>query len=71
MFTFNVDLGQLIISGCIGIIGWFSIQTIRRIETKLEAHDRQITEIQKDISFIIGKFGGRHEVKDYLTSPDV
>ena len=70
MFTFNVDLGQLIISGLLAAIGWFSIQTVRRIESKLEAHDNRIGGIERQISFIIGKVGRRHEVKALFEGDD-
>jgi len=70
MFTFNVDLGQVIISLFIAVIGWFSIQTVRRIESKLETHDNRIGGIERQISFIIGKLGRRHEIKDLFHTED-
>ena len=54
MFTFNVDLGQLIISSLVGIVGWFSVRTLSRVETRLDRHDEQISEILEQLSFIIG-----------------
>ena len=54
MFTFHVDLGQLIITGMIGIIGWFVNMTIKRIIDRLDSHDKSINELSNKIEYLNG-----------------
>lgn len=55
MFTFNVDLGQLIIVSLIGIVGWFVNRTIQGIEKKLERHDQILGDLTGEVQFLLGK----------------
>ena len=57
MFTFHVDLGQLIIAGLIGVVGYFVKRTIDRFETKIEQHENIFFNMNTDIQRLIGYLG--------------
>lgn len=57
MFTLNVDLGQLITTGMIGIVGYFVKRTIDKFEIRLDRHEEVIFKINGDIQAIIGSLG--------------
>lgn len=54
MFSFNVDLGQLMTMGVIAVIGWFLKKTIRDIENKIMEHDDTLHELSKNVNRLIG-----------------
>lgn len=45
MITTSVDLGQLLIIGSLGIIGWFLKRELEHIRTRLARHDRMIFKV--------------------------
>lgn len=57
MFTFNVDLGQLIIAGLISIIGYLSTRAINRVYETLDKHDKLITELTIKLEVLIARNG--------------
>jgi hypothetical protein len=56
MFTFNVDLGQILIASLIAIVGWLLINKITGIDDRLDRHDSMILEIWQ---FLTGKNHGK------------
>jgi hypothetical protein len=69
LFTAHVDLGQLIITGLIGIVGWFVKTTIDDFKKKIDKHEGLFFSMNSDIQRIIGHLGvqGRtHFRKDDL-----
>ena len=57
MFTLNVDLGQIIISALIGIIGWFIKRTIDSFGKRLDKHDEILIGLVGDVQRLIGQVG--------------
>ena len=55
MFTFNVDLGQIIIASLIGLVGWFSNRAVNRIEKTLDTHDQLITMLRIDLATLLAE----------------
>lgn len=47
MVNLNVDLGQIIIAGLIGITGWLIGNKLSLIDNQLAKHDEMILEIWK------------------------
>ena len=62
MFTFNVDLGQLIIVTATGVIGWFINRTVKQIDGRLDKHDEMIYGLIRDIGELTGNpsFGSKY-----------
>lgn len=57
MFTLNVDLGQIILSVLIGIIGWFMKRTIDSLGKRLDRHDEILIGLVGDVQRLIGQVG--------------
>ena len=55
MFTFSVDLGQVIISFLIGISGYFVKRTLDKLEGRLDKHDELILDLVSKVSILIGR----------------
>lgn len=64
MFSFQVDLGQILIVGSIGIIGWFVKKTINDLENKLSDHDDLLHDLGRDVNRLIGAARARHWISD-------
>lgn len=60
----HIDIGQLIISGSIGIIGWFVKRELEKISKRLDGHDNQILGLVRSVSTLIGAFNIRTGLKD-------
>ncbi len=54
MFTFNVDLGQLIIAGLIGIVGYFVKHTIDKVESRLDKNENAMFVMSNSVQRLIG-----------------
>ena len=54
MFHFQIDFGQLIITGMIAIIGWFVNRTVSRIDKTLDGHASLITDLVGKVNFLTG-----------------
>lgn len=57
MFTFHVDLGQIIIAGLIGLVGWFVKRTVDNFDRRIEIHERTLYMMNGDIQNIKGSLG--------------
>lgn len=66
MFTAHIDLGQIIIGGMIGIIGWFIKREITRTANKLDAHERVIQMLVGDVQYIVGSLGLKRRRTDEI-----
>lgn len=70
MFTFHVDLGQIIIAGLIAMVGWFMKRTVDGFESRLGKHETMFFQMNGDLQRITGHLGiaGRtHFRKDDLS----
>lgn len=54
-FHLSVDLGQVIISGCIGIIGYFVKRTIESFGKRLDRHEDILFNMSQDLQRVIGQ----------------
>ena len=57
MFTFHVDLGQLIIASLTGIVGWFVKKKIESYDKRIEKHENLFFRMNGDLQSIIGFLG--------------
>jgi hypothetical protein len=55
MFTAQIDLGQVLLSLLIGVVGWFVKRTIDKFEVRLDKHENILFGVNGDIQAIIGK----------------
>lgn len=66
MFTFQVDLGQVLLGMMMGIIGWFIKRTLDQFDKKIEKHELVIFRMANDLQYIIGSIGlDRRHKKDF------
>ena len=54
MFTFNVDLGQTIIAGLIGVSGYLVKRTIDKFDSRLDRHEQTIFIIAQEVQKLVG-----------------
>jgi hypothetical protein len=54
VFTFNLDLGQVIISTLIVIVGWFVRREITQVGVRLDRHETTIAELVGKVQNVIG-----------------
>ncbi len=59
MFHLNVDLGQIIISALIAIIGWLIKRTIDKFESRIDSHDKMLYEMNGNLKQVMGILGTR------------
>lgn len=57
MFSFNIDLGQLLISGLIAVVGWFVKRTIDKLERRMDRGEDAIFNLHGDMQTIMGHLG--------------
>lgn len=57
LFTFHVDLGQIIISGLIGVVGYLIKRQIDSFESRINKHESVLFQMNGDIQAIIGHLG--------------
>lgn len=50
MFTFSIDLGQIVIASMMGIIGYSIKKTIDRIFETLDNHDKLINSLRIELA---------------------
>jgi hypothetical protein len=63
MITTNIDLGQIIISSLLAIIGWFVVRTINQFSKRLDRHDDMLFNLVQDVQFLIGQsYLGRRKI---------
>lgn len=55
MIQSSIDLGQIIISSAIIIIGFFVRHELSRLTTRLDDHDDRLNELLKDVSRLVGQ----------------
>lgn len=55
MVSSNIDVGQLLIAGLIGVVGWFVNRTISRFERRLDNHDKIILRLLNYYTALTGK----------------
>ena len=71
MFTFHVDLGQVIISILIAIVGWFVKRTIDRFDKRIDNHENVLFNMNGDLQLIVGQLGiERRQFKRRSTNHD-
>jgi hypothetical protein len=61
MFTFHVDLGQIIIASLIGIVGYLVGHLVKQIDQRLDDHQKIITRLVGDVQYLIGKTDGKRD----------
>lgn len=54
MITSTIDLGQIIIALCCGVIGFFIKREIGNISTKIQYHDTAIVHLSTQVAELIG-----------------
>lgn len=59
MFSFQVDLGQLLIVGAMGIIGWFVKKELTTINERLDGHDERIFTMMGQLQNLVGALSAR------------
>lgn len=65
MFTFHVDLGQLILAGMIGIIGYLVKRMIDQFGSRLDKHEDILFTLSGQIQKVIGFSQGiNHNIVD-------
>lgn len=57
MFSFNIDLGQIIIAGLIGIVGYFFKRTIDEFKTRIDKHEDILFKMNGDLQLLVGNLG--------------
>ena len=55
MLNSNIDLGQLIVAGMIGVIGFFVKRELSTITRRLDRHDRVIMNMFGGLNRLLGK----------------
>lgn len=59
MITTHIDLGQLILAGMIGVIGYLIKRMVDRVDQRLDKHDALLMGLIKDVAHLIGIVGRR------------
>ena len=54
MLSSNIDLGQLITAGAIGIIGYLIKRELTSMSSRLDSHDSLILKLVHDVGTLIG-----------------
>ena len=57
MFTFHIDLGQIIIAGLIAIVAWFVKRLVIRTEKRIDRIEDVIFSLNGDMQTVIGHLG--------------
>lgn len=57
LFTFKIDLGQVILAGMIGVLSWLIKRTIDSIEKRIEKHEQIIFDMNGKLQLIVGSMG--------------
>lgn len=65
MFTSNIDLGQIILTCIIAIIGWFIKREITTLANRLDKHDNILFKMVADIHEVKGIVNRRIGDKPY------
>lgn len=60
MYKGTIDLGQIIISVLIAIVGYFVKRTIEKIESRVDEHEVILFKMHGDVKEIKGILGTRH-----------
>jgi len=63
LFRTTFDLGQVILCGIIGTLGWLIKREIARITTKIEAHDEMFYNLNGHVQRLIGREEGIESAK--------
>lgn len=61
MFTTHIDLGQIILSSMIGIVGWFIKRELSSINGRLDNHDSKFYELVGQVNMLLGAFNARQQ----------
>jgi len=57
MFSFQVNLGQLVIVASIASIGWFIKHTISDLGNRLDDHEERLYTLTSELNRLIGRIG--------------
>lgn len=63
MFHLQLDLGQIIISVLIAIVGFFVKKTISDFGTRIDKHETILFKMAQDIQYIIGYLNIKAKIK--------
>lgn len=59
MISSNIDLGQVINAGLVGVVGYFVKRLIDRVERRIDKHEDLMFEINGKVQNILGILGTR------------
>jgi hypothetical protein len=69
VFSFNVDLGQVVIGGLIAIVGWLVKREITDVGVRLDRHENIISDLVGKMQNVIGYNQAMREMSDRRKLP--
>jgi len=67
MFTLHIDLGQVLLGGMIGIVGYFVKRMIDSFGSRLDKHENILFELSGQIQKVIGYSTGYNEANGFTS----
>lgn len=70
VFSYNIDLGHLIVSSCVLVIGFFLRRELMTLTARLDNHDALLQGLIRDVSRMIGASEARERFRLRAESRD-